>query len=217
MGMHRVEPGETLYSIAWQYGLNWRRLAQWNHISPPYTIYPGQQLRLNGRTPAPVRPPRRAPSTARSAPPPADSGTGAMVPSSRPKPADRLPVRDSGHWVWPVTAAQLKGERVTVSRQGINIAGKVGAPVLAAKAGRVVYSGSGLPGYGKLVIIKHDGHYLSAYGFNSRLLVSEGTRVVAGEKIAEMGMGPGQSPMLHFEIRHDGQPMDVSSILPRSR
>lgn len=220
MQVHRVKPGETLYSIAWQYGLNWHRLAKWNDISPPYTIYAGQRLRLNGRVPldgsrkhADVA--RSGPESSGSATPDADTGPVVSVPYSSAG-ADAH-AADGGHWVWPVATADIGAQEVSASRQGIDISGALGTPVLAARAGRVVYSGSGLPGYGKLVIVKHDGHYLSAYGFNSRLLVSEGAQVAAGEKIAEMGLGPGQSPMLHFEIRHDGQPLSVVDILPARR
>lgn len=214
--VHVVQHGETLYSIAWQYGLNWHRLARWNNIQPPYTIYPGQRLRLappgRGYT---IRPQPRA--DAGGTQPVASAETGeATSQAAPPSPVQSATYAASaGHWVWPVAAAHIDDQGgVTESRKGINIKGEFGVPIVAARAGRVVYSGSGLEGYGNLLIIKHDGNYLSAYGFNSRLLVSEGTRVSAGEKIAEMGMGPGQTAMLHFEIRHDGQPLDVSRILP---
>lgn len=214
--VHVVQRGETLYSIAWQYGLNWHRLARWNNIQPPYTIYPGQRLRLAppGRgyaiepQPQPDAGGRQPVADAETRDPP--STTGARSPA---RPGDHA--TSAGNWIWPVAAAHIDDRGgVTESRKGINIKGEFGVPIVAARAGRVVYSGSGLEGYGNLVIIKHEGNYLSAYGFNSRLLVSEGDWVSAGEKIAEMGLGPGQTAMLHFEIRHDGQPLDVSRILP---
>lgn len=221
--VHTVEQGETVYSIAWQYGLNWHRLARWNNIQPPYRIYPGQRLILappdrirtvQAAQSGPASQPRAAVESpvaraenGRTSEPAQQTGqTGKRAPGPRG--------RQSGQWLWPVAAKYIDGDGVTRSRKGIDILGEYGAPIRAARAGRVVYSGSGLEGYGNLLIIKHDDNYLSAYGFNSRLLVTEGARVSAGEKIAEMGMGPGQTPMLHFEIRHDGQPLKVLEILP---
>jgi lipoprotein NlpD len=96
---------------------------------------------------------------------------------------------------------------------GIGIGGQAGQPVRAAAGGRVVYAGSGLIGYGQLVIIKHNETYLSAYGHNSRLLVAQGQEVRRGEPIAAMGLGPERQPRLHFEIRRNGVPIDPLPLL----
>lgn len=185
-GVYRVQPGDTLYSIAWRYDLDYRVLADWNRIRPPYTIFPGQVLRLRapaGRTPAPRRGPIR-----------------------RPAPA----------WRWPTAGPVVQAFRGGgPGRGGVEIRGRLGQPVYAAAAGRVVYSGSGLPGYGQLIIIKHNDNYLSAYGYNRRLLVREGQQVRAGQAIAEMGAVGRQGPMLYFEIRRDGWPVDPLRLLPR--
>ncbi len=117
-------------------------------------------------------------------------------------------------WQWPASGSILRGYDPDKNRQGIEIGGQRGAPVYAASSGKVFYVGSGLKGYGKLIIIKHDPHYLSAYGFNRRTLVKQGQNVAAGAHIAAMGLGPGNVPMLHFEIRHDGDPIDPESVLP---
>jgi lipoprotein NlpD len=106
-----------------------------------------------------------------------------------------------------------KGDR---TRQGIRIAGRLGQPVLAAEAGDVVYSGSGLKGYGNLIIVKHNDKYLSAYGFNRRLLVKEGERVNRGQRVAEVGQASSGAYLLHFEIRREGTAVDPLDYLPRS-
>lgn len=235
---HTVEQGQTLHSIAWQYDLNWRQLARWNDLEAPYTIYPGQQLRLT----------RQASGERRRADEPASTGTvvstdndSSTTTSNKPKQqatagreatADDAGTGDTGAsksrvsedkggasataalWQWPVDGDVVRQHDASDSRDGLDIAGELGGAVRAARAGRVVYSGSGLNGYGKLLIVKHDDNYLSAYGFNRRLLTKEGAQVSAGQKIGEMGAGPGQSPMLHFEIRRGGQPLDAAQLLP---
>ncbi|MDA3921443.1 MAG: peptidoglycan DD-metalloendopeptidase family protein [Salinisphaera sp.] len=117
-------------------------------------------------------------------------------------------------WQWPATGSLIRQYDPNDGRQGIEIGGQLGAPVYSASSGTVVYNGSGLKGYGKLIIIKHDAHYLSAYGFNQRSLVTQGQTVAAGAHIADMGLGPQNKPMLHFEIRHDGDPIDPVKVLP---
>ncbi len=191
-GRYTVRRGDTLYSIAWRYRLDSRALAAWNHIRAPYTIYPGRRLRLR----APVaRSDRRA--RRRRAPQPPRS---VRAPS----------------WHWPTAGRVVETfRRGDPGRRGLDIRGRLGQPVKAAAAGRVVYSGSGLPGYGQLIIIKHNDNYLSAYGYNRRLLVREGQRVRAGQRIAEMGAVGAQGPVLHFEIRRDGRPVNPLRLLPR--
>ena len=188
---HVVRSGETLFTIAWRYGQSVDDLARWNGLGDGSLIYPGQVIRLSGPAAAPSRTARRA-----------------------PQPMPRLPEAPSPRFVWPTVGpvAVAFGGRPG-SGTGILIAGAAGQPVNAAAAGRVVYAGGGLSGYGRLIIIKHNDTYLSAYGHNSSLLVKEGEAVVTGQKIATMGEGPGRSPRLHFEIRRNGKPVDPRRYL----
>lgn len=189
--MHVVKAGETLYGIARRYGLDHRDLARWNRLGDGSLIYPGQRLRLSGAGGPAI-------------------GNAATAPVIAPLPA--------AAWRWPVSGAVLAGFRQSPrTASGILIGGRMGEPVVAAADGDVVYSGSGLVGYGQLVIVRHNESWLSAYGHNERLLVSEGQRVRAGEPIARMGEGPGQQPALHFEIRREGEPVDPLDHLPRRR
>jgi lipoprotein NlpD len=119
-------------------------------------------------------------------------------------------------WRWPVDGKIIRRFSANGSgKQGIELDGRVGESIFAASGGRVVYAGNGLRGYGNLVIVKHDAHYLTAYGYNSALLVKEGERVKAGQKIATMGIGPGSAAALHFELRRDGKPVDPLDYLPK--
>lgn len=230
-----VKRGDTLYGIAFRNGLDVRDVAAWNGIGPPYTIYPGQKLRLSPRTgtrtaPAPAataaRPPSTGTSTAVRTPPatpvrpsagPASAGTtaatGARPPAAAPAP---VPAVSSLAWRWPAQGPLLNrfvaGEP---TRQGIDISGDGGTPVQSAADGVVVYSGSGLVGYGELIIVKHDDAWLSAYGHNRARLVNEGAIVKAGQQIAVMGRTGAPRDMLHFEIRHNGRPVDPLLYLPR--
>ena len=208
-----VRRGDTLYGIAFRNGLDYRDVAAWNGIGPPYTIYPGQRLRLSGpasagrrvvQTRPPGEPVHRPPTTST---PPRPAPTPASPPAA---PASKL------GWAWPADGQLINtfaGGDPT--RQGIDIAGKRGDPVRAAADGVVVYSGAGLVGYGELVIVKHDESWLSAYGHNRARLVAEGARVRAGQQIAEMGRTGADRDMLHFEIRYDGKPVDPLRYLPR--
>ncbi len=116
-------------------------------------------------------------------------------------------------WIWPTDGKLLEG--FSDKSKGVRISGVVGQPVLASAGGQVVYSGSGLRGYGKLLIIKHNNTYLSAYAHNSKILVQEGETVTKGQKIAEMGDSDTDSVKLHFEIRKNGKPVDPIQFLPR--
>ncbi len=198
-GVHVVRSGETLYSIAWRYGLEVRDLAAWNGLGDGRLIYPGQEIRLRPKEGGAAPGGRQAS---------ASNGTVSR-PVSRPEvppPAWRWPTAG------PVAAAFAADDR---ARTGILIAGRRGQEIVAAAEGRVVYAGSGLIGYGKLVIIKHNESYLSAYGHNDELEVEEGQQVRQGQRIALMGQGPGQQPRLHFEIRRNGDPVDPQLLLPR--
>ena len=217
---HTVLKGDTLYSIAYQHGLDYQQLAAWNNISKPYTIYPGQRLRLKEAT-APSRSRAAAGASKKQVERGAVSASNkrkAEIPVRTAKAAK--PVKKAGlsqhEWAWPTHGKVIRKYSARGrGSKGIDIAGKVGQDVLAASSGKVVYSGSGLPGYGNLIIVKHSERYLSAYAHNSRLLVKEGKMVTRGQKIAELGSTGAQSPRLHFEIRQYGKPVDPLRYLPK--
>jgi len=215
---YRVRRGDTLYAIAWRSNNDFRDLAGWNRISPPYTIYVGQVLRL--KPPPAARPQRR------DKPPAATPRVAAATPKnvkpktparSEPKKVAQAPPRNAQlAWQWPapgrITSSFKAGDAL---RKGIKLDGRPGDPVRAAEAGKVVYSGSGLIGYGRLIIVKHNEKYLSAYGHNRKLLVRQGQQVTKGQKIAELGRANDGQPLLHFEIRRDGKPVNPVALLPR--
>ncbi len=205
-----VRSGDTLYSIAFRYGLDQRQLASWNNLRNPNQINVGQRLVLR----APVAR-SSASTTASTGTRPATSSGGGTPSSARP-PAPP-PVTRPG-WRWPTRGEIVSrfGERGVLS-SGVGISGGLGQDVIAAASGRVVYSGTGLPDYGHLVIIEHNDVWLSAYGHNQSVVVSQGQAVTRGQKIAEMGPGPGGAPRLHFEIRRNGDPLDPVPMLPRGR
>ncbi|PIQ37238.1 MAG: hypothetical protein COW59_08260 [Lysobacterales bacterium CG17_big_fil_post_rev_8_21_14_2_50_64_11] len=215
-----VQRGDTLYGIAFRAGQDYRDVARWNGIRPPYTIYPGQRLQLRGpalatvssRRPSAAAAPRKPTQTPVQTPRPVARKPVAPAPR-RPAPAPSTAAAIA--WRWPTQGA-LIGRFVAgdTTRQGIDIAGSGGQAVVAAAAGTVVYSGSGLVGYGELIIIKHSEEWLSAYGHNRRRLVAEGAAVVAGQSIAEMGRTGASRDMLHFEIRRNGKPVDPLPLLP---
>lgn len=128
--------------------------------------------------------------------------------------AAAAPAAAEVNWAWPAGGKSIAGFNEATNK-GVDIAGKLGEPVLAAADGKVVYSGSGLRGYGKLVIIKHDATFLSAYAHNNNILVKEGQSVTRGQKIAEMGNSDTDQVKLHFEIRRQGKPVDPTQYLPK--
>lgn len=191
---HIVRRGETLYSIAWRYGKDPDALARWNRLGDGSLIYPGQVIRLT--------PPSG--STPRSA---STSGHGRALPT--------IPTEPPPAWGWPTdgrVGVEFGGR--PGSGTGVLIDGRAGQPILAAAPGRVVYAGGGLIGYGQLIILKHNETYLSAYGYNAKLLVKEGQTINKGQQIATMGEGPERRPRLHFEIRRNGQPVNPKEYLP---
>ena len=203
-----VQPGDTVYGIAWRYGLDYRELAAWNGLDSRYVIQPGQRLKLQPSAPRQAKRQATAPRRATVKPPPAQSRPATP---SRPSPPDPQP-----RWLWPASGRIAAVFDDNPLGEGISLTGKLGDPIRAAAGGRVVYSGSGLRGYGALIIIKHNNTYLSAYAHNSELLVGEGDQVEPGDQIARMGQSPGQRhPVLHFEIRLDGKPVDPLKYLPR--
>jgi len=201
-----VQRGDSLYAIAFRNGVEFRDLAAWNRIGPPYTIYPGQSLRLypGGAGASSTAP---AASTAKPA------ATKPLTPTP-PKPA--TPASSGFAWRWPAEG-QVIGRFVAgdATKQGVDIGGTSGQPVRAAADGVVVYSGAGLVGYGELVIIKHSESWLSAYGHNRKRLVNEGQNVNVGQQIAEMGRSGASREMLHFEVRYNGKPVDPLQYLPK--
>jgi lipoprotein NlpD len=213
--VHVVQSGETLYKIAWQHRIDERDLVLWNGLKDPDMLRVGQRLRLvppSGFTAASTSqsPP---PSTPRAAVPPSSQPSSTRAAAPRPTPAPPRPAPAPAavavSWSWPTDGQVVtKFGAANAIASGIGIGGREGQPVRAAAAGRVVYAGGGLIGYGQLVIIKHDETYLSAYGHNSNLLVTQGQEVARGATIALMGQGPERQPLLHFEIRRNGVPVD---------
>lgn len=233
--VHRVQRGESLFGIAWQHGLDYRTVAHWNGIKAPYTIYPGQLIRLRAPAPSPLRratppaSPSAAPATGAGSPPrtrdpapraarpsvPSQPSAAASAPAERPKPPLST---ETVHWQWPSNGAVVRGfDADSAGKKGIVLNAAAGDEVRAAAAGQVVYAGSGLVGYGRLIIVKHNNTYLSAYGHNRNLLVKEGEVVRAGQAIALMGKSGTDRTQLHFEIRRNGKPVDPLDYLPRRR
>jgi len=211
---YRVNKGDTLFSIAWRYGMDYRKLASNNNIDVPYVIYPGQKILLIEQVGA------RSTNTAWVKPAKLNVSRINLKKIEKPKTqsvVNTKAVKGSNPdvWYWPTEGDVIKvfGSGGSVHK-GIDISGKLGEPVYATVAGKVVYAGSGILGYGNLLILKHSEQYLSAYGHNSRLLVREGTEVKAREKIAEKGSSGTNKVKLHFEIRREGKPVDPIRLLP---
>lgn len=244
-----VVHGDTLYSIAWESGQDYRVLAKWNDIKPPYTIKPGQELRV-------MPPPVQKAASVKATPVPAKKKVSQNIatakkakspvkPAVTPKPTSTVaaskkpkePVRTksnvastkppskatgsdkatalAGGWMWPTDGQLLKRYSENDAVKGIDIGGARGQAVRASANGRVVYQGSGLRGYGQLIILKHNDEYLSAYAHNDRIYVKEGDAVKRGQKIADMGSTGTDRVKLHFEIRRQGAPIDPLKYLPK--
>ncbi|MET4694223.1 lipoprotein NlpD [Endozoicomonas sp. NE40] len=207
-GTHIVRQDETLYSIAWLYGRDFRELADNNGIRSPYIIQPGQHISLEQRKRAVTPPPQRQPATS-----PKQQVVKKEPVQKRPAVS---PNPQTVSWRWPAKGKVIQRFSLSGSvNKGIDIDGNLGEPVMAAAAGEVVYAGSDLAGYGRLIIMKHNNSYLSAYAHNRELLVGEGDSVKAGQKIAEIGSTGTTEPKLHFEIRRDGKPVDPMRFLPK--
>lgn len=202
--LYTVVAGESLYQIAGKYNLSYRDLAQWNHLQPPYVIHPGQQLRLSddGQATQHIKA-KTAPSAAQRAAP--------VI-----KPLPQQGKKHSGppkKWVWPARGKLLNKFKGRGNDKGIDIAGRKGQKIAATAGGSVVYQGSGLRGYGKLIIIKHSDDYLSAYAHCDQVLVKEGDMIKQGQTIAKMGNTGANRIKLHFEIRYRGNPVDPLKYL----
>jgi lipoprotein NlpD len=235
VGYYAIKPGDTLIRIGLENGQNWKDLVKWNNLENPNIIEVGQVLRViapgldgNAAATRPVTTARvetrpldakgaatPASGSASSTPtPPAPSASVAAVPPPAPAPtAAARDTDDDVNWAWPATGA-VTAPFDEGKAKGLSIGGKAGDPVLAAADGRVVYAGSGLRGYGNLIILKHNNTYLTAYAHNQTLLVKEDQAVRRGQKIAEMGSSDADSVKLHFEIRKQGKPVDPARLLP---
>lgn len=233
-GYYSIKSGDTLIRIGMDNGQSWRDIARWNNIENPNLIETGQVLRVAPpeETGVVVRPVTAtnvvtspAPATAASAPAPAANAAAVKPPASAasaPAPSPATPannlatadtVDEAMSFQWPTRGNVLAGFD-EVKNKGVDIAGKAGDPVHAAADGKVVYAGSGLRGYGNLVIIKHNNTYLTAYAHNQSLLVKEDQVIKRGQKIAEMGNSDADQVKLHFEIRRQGRPVDPAKYLP---
>jgi lipoprotein NlpD len=241
-GYFTVRPGDTLIRIALENGQNWRDIARWNGIENPNVIEVGQVLRVVPPTvdagavtargvPVPraearpldaraagVAPGASAPGATVAVAPPAAGASSAPAPApAAAEPATPARIAREGdddvNWLWPANGS-VAGPFEEGKSKGVAILGRAGDPVLAAADGRVVYAGSGLRGYGNLVIVKHNNTYLTAYAHNQTLLVKEDQAVRRGQKIAEMGSTDSDRVQLHFEIRRHGKPIDPARLLP---
>ncbi len=218
--VHTVQPGDSLYTIALSYHTHFRRIAWRNGLKPPYTIYPGQRLI--------VEPGVKKMKSSRSG-----SAKKTLKSDNRKysyknsKTNKKLIHEKDGNssnnkvsieWVWPANGRVLQAFNQGRSpNKGIDILGRYGGPVYAAADGVVVYAGEGLRGYSKMLMILHEGGFLSAYGYNRRILVKENQAVKAGQQIAEIGSSSAHKGQLHFEIRVAGNPVDPQRHLPRRR
>lgn len=205
---HRVKAGETLYSIAFEYGRDHRDVARWNRISRPYTIYPKQKLRI-----IPIKSDTKIvrKSNIRKNRTPATS--------KKIKPLERkvkYVANSKLKWRWPTQGKVVSTFSIRdPGRRGIDIVGRKGQPIKAAAAGRVVYRGNGLRGYGNLIILKHNETYFSAYAHTQNVVVKENEKVKSGQKLADMGNTSAEKIKLHFEIRRNGKPVNPLRYLPK--
>jgi lipoprotein NlpD len=242
--VHVVKKGETLYSIALEHGLSYRDVAAWNNIDNPNVIRVGQPLRIVPPEGSAVVKPVAGPSSVEMRPLSAEGTRPAgdtvkrdprggkqpyteqaMVAAQKPqesppatqariepRPADPAATGEL-NWVWP-SSGRLIATYVEGSSKGIDLEGRIGEAVLAAEAGKVTYAGSGIRGYGNLIIVQHAGGLSSVYAHNSKLLAREGQQVARGQKIAELGNSDTDQAKLHFEIRRQGKPLDPLKLLP---
>jgi len=237
---HAVGKGDTLYSIALDHGLDYRELARWNGITDPGAIRIGQSLRLRppeaAATATPLsaspgvqgRPLSDAPATVgdgvktqpKAVRAPYSDQTYTQLSGIKVAPALKLDARPPAAgdedvlWGWPASGKVIGAFSENSVLKGISIAGRLGQPVLASAAGRVIFSGTGVRGFGKLIVIKHNEQFLSVYAHNNELLVKEGQNVARGQRIAEMGATDTDQVKLHFEIRRFGKPVDPMKLLP---
>jgi lipoprotein NlpD len=206
-GQYVVRKGDTLYSIAWRLGLDYKSLASINGIGKPFVIFPGQKLRLRGK-PQTIKTPR-----AGTKPAVVKTTTKAPAkPAARSTPAKPKPARTlSSKWAWPVKQQPIG--KFGKGSNGLDYAISRRTNVMSAGLGEVVYAGNGIAGFERLVIVKHTGNLLSAYSFNGRVLVKEQQRIGAGMRLAEILPRPGVGQKLHFELRRNGNPINPGSVI----
>ena len=224
-GFYSVRSGDTLTKIALDHGQAWRDIAKWNGLDNPNMIEVHQVLRVappvmelaaNRQTkPVMAQNPTPANTSASNTPTPtASSAPASSASNAAPSASAPVNVSDDGMtFAWPHPGPVLTGFD-EAKNKGLDFAGKAGDPVLAAGDGKVVYAGSGLRGYGNLVILKHNNTYLTAYAHNQTLLVKEDQSVTKGQRIADMGSSDSDRVKLHFEIRKQGKPVDPAKLLP---
>ncbi len=221
---HIVNEGETLYLVAWQYGKDFNELAAINDITKPYKVYPNQKILLYR-----LGLPKKKVETSlevvtnsgqkKNEKPIKNNKIKAKSAQERlvkPLP-EKQPLAAVKKWGWPTEGRLVAKFGGSKNNKGIDIGGKIGQPVNSVANGRVVYSGSGLKNYGKLVIVKHNDTYLSAYAHNQALMVKEGETVKLGQTIARMGHSTAGTPVLHFELRKKGKPVDPMNYLTQSK
>jgi lipoprotein NlpD len=200
---HYVQPGETLYSVAWRYEKDYRKLAKLNTLELPYSIHPGELIQLTGRRPLlkkTSKTKQKKSQTTRAA-----KKTKYLASQKEPSGAVKA-------WRWPTKSHRVV-RGFSKNNKGINIAGNYKNPVYSTAKGKVVYAGNSIRGYGNLLIVKHNSAYLTAYAYNSNLLVKEGQWVKAGQQIAQMGANNTGHVLLHFEIRKAGIPVNPLKYL----
>ncbi len=204
---YQVEKGDTLFAISWRASLDYRSVARWNRISKPYIIHAGQKIKLFAPVQSAKEPRRAARNSKKTFQKEKKNTKKPNAPKSKKK---LLKV----HWQWPLKG-EIKKTFYQTGGKGLDIGGVRGQSVFVAANGKVVYSGSGLIGYGKLIIVKHNEKFLSAYGNNRVLLAKEGNSVRRGQKIAELEGKRGKTPALHFEVRSYGKPVNPLNYLPK--
>ena len=222
-GYYTVKPGDALIRIALDNGQSWRDVAKWNSLENPNRIEVGQVLRVvppgvdasavTARPVASVAKVETRPLDSKPAVAPASAASAVASAKEAAKEAAKDGGDDELAWSWPVSQAVSAGFD-DQRNKGLDFAGKAGDPVLAVADGRVVYAGSGLRGYGNLVIIKHNNTYLTAYAHNRAMLVEQDQVVRKGQRIAEMGSTESDTVKLHFEVRKLGKPVDPAKLLP---
>ena len=204
---HVVEQGESLYSIARRYNRDFREIAAINNVGEPYNIVPGQKIFLDRKTYKTLENTRNQASTEN------DTHSSSTDTAYKNYKKEQNQYVAPGDWIWPTRGnVATRFNSKSLFNNGIDIVVKTTTPVVASAAGKVVYQGAGLKGYGKLIIIKHSDEYLSAYAHNDWLLVNEGQWVTQGQKIAYIGQQ--YEKKLHFQIRKNGKPVDPLRYLP---
>ena len=213
-GEYVVKRGDTLYSIALEHGLDYRELAQWNSLDDPTRIKSGQVLRVRPPEPGGVTVGRLGGSSRIEARP-LDAPAAPPAKAATTAPAAAQPAVATGplKFVWPAKGKVIAAFEQTRGK-GLDIDGRVGDPIVASAGGKVTYVGSGIRGLGKMLIIQHSDEFLTVYAHTSQIMVKEQQLVAGGQKIAEIGSSDSERPMLHFQIRKSGRPLDPKQFLP---